>query len=85
MLFRSVLGAGQIIRIFILPAMMYAKLADDKAKAAAGIPVMPTDQYTRVVAYLALSALCLLTGAVINLLKSRKLAAYEASLKQTQA
>lgn len=78
----GVLGIGQIVRIFILPPMMRDKLVEDSVKAAEGILVMPDDQYVRILIYLSASAVCLLASAVVNLIRSRQLAAHEASLKQ---
>ena len=69
-----ILGALQIVRIFILPQDAHATLIGD-------VPVMGDAQFIRVVIYLAASALCLFAGAVINLKKSRALAAHVASLQ----
>lgn len=95
------LGAGQVIRIFIIPAMMkvmhytesvavykYSKRTKqevfDHFDTIDKI-VMPADQYTRVVIYLGVSALCLLAAALINWYKSRELAAAEADSGVKQA
>lgn len=86
------LGIGQIVRIFIFPAMMrvrtytenipvykYSKRTKtetfdhfDKVVKV----VMSPDQYTRLVIYLCLSALCLLAAALINWYKNRELQAH---------
>lgn len=47
--------------------------------------VMQMSQRARVIVYLALSAICLLAGAVINLVKSRTLAAHIANLNLEKA
>ena len=47
--------------------------------------VMETSQYIRTIIYLTLSALCLAASAVINVLKSRALAAHVASLSLQKA
>lgn len=77
-----VLGAIQVARIFILP--MQAHAATIKIKGTA-IGVMGDGQFIRVVAYLAVSAACLFASAVINLRKSRALAAHIASLEGQKA
>ncbi len=69
-----VLGALQILRIFILPRDAHATLVG-------GAPVMGDAQFIRVVVYLAASALCLFAGAAVNLKKSRALSAHIASLQ----
>lgn len=66
-----ILALGQIVRIWIYPAKMH--------------DIMPASQHTRVIVYLALSAACLLAGAVINLIKSRTLAAHIANLNLEKA
>ena len=69
-----VLGAGQIVRIFILPMDAHRTLVSDA-------PVMGDAQFIRIVIYLVLSAVCLFAGAIINLQKSRALSAHLASLQ----
>ncbi|MBQ6231922.1 MAG: hypothetical protein IJJ80_00275 [Clostridia bacterium] len=69
-----VLGAGQILRIFIIPMDAHKTLVNNA-------PVMGDAQFTRIVIYLTLSAVALFAGAVINLQKSRALSAHLASLK----
>ena len=68
------LGAGQILRIFILPMNAHQAVVS-------GQQVMGDGQFTRIVIYLAVSAACLFVGAVINLKKSRALSAHIASLQ----
>lgn len=76
------LGAFQLIRIFILPLQAHA--ASVKVSGAE-IRVMGDGQFIRVVVYLAASAACLFAGALLNLKKSRTLAAHIASLPGRQA
>ncbi len=76
------LSAGQLIRIFILPAQ--AHRATVKVGGTETI-VMQSPQFIRVVLYLAVSALCLAAAAVINLKKSRALDAHVASLSGQKA
>ena len=90
-----ILGAGQIIRIFIYPAKMHVTEYTDPVPVIKGDKIagsenvikllMPTDQYVRAIIYLSLSAACLIAAAAINLAKSRMLAAHEASLNPKQA
>ena len=96
----AVLGAGQMIRIFILPAIMHATVYEEKipiykvskrmGQQIVGYDkierlVMPDDQYTRLIVYLGISALCLLAGALINWHKSRELKAQIAASGSQQA
>ena len=89
------LAAGQIARIFIYPARMRANpeiegpalfLVKTAVTVADGAAVTEEttkellSQYVRVVAYLSLSAACLLASAAINLYRSRVLAAHKAGL-----
>ena len=76
------LGAGQFIRIFILP--LQAHQAVVKISGAETI-VMQNPQFIRVILYLAGSAACLIAAAVINLKKSRALAAHLAARNAGQA
>ena len=69
-----VLGAGQILRIFIIPMDAHKTLVNNA-------PVMGDAQFTRIVIYLTISAVALFAGAVINLQNSRALSAHLASLK----
>ena len=68
------LGAGQIIRIFILPLQAHNTMIGDA-------PVMGTAQFIRVIIYLAASAVCLFASGIINARKSDALAAHVASLQ----
>ena len=76
------LGIGQIVRIFILP--LQAHQAVVKVSGVETI-VMQNPQFIRVIIYLAGSAACLIAAAVINLNKSRALAAHLAGKSATQA
>ena len=69
-----ILGAGQIGRIFIIPADAHRTLVS-------GAPAMGDAQFIRIIVYLVLSAVCLFIGAIINLNKSRALSAHLASLQ----
>lgn len=94
-----ILGIGQMVRIFVLPAMMHGKLVDAKTPLLEDtlhifgyhIPVtvdnvvMPAGQYFRVIIYLVLSAVCLFAGAIINRRKSKALAAHIANLSLQKA
>lgn len=95
----TVLGIGQIVRIFLLPARMHATLVSDKVPLLESeiyilgyhIPVtmdnvvMPSGQYIRVICYLGLSAVCLFASAIINRRRSKALAAHIANLSLRQA
>ena len=83
-----ILGVGQIGRIFILPAKMHMlhyeekipiyKVSKRMGQQIIGYDivdriVMSDEQFTRLVIYLSISALCLIAGALINWYKSREL------------
>ena len=76
------LGAGQVIRIFILP--MQALQATVKIKNEV-LPVMQTPQFIYVVVMLVLSALCCLIAGLAGIKRSRTLEAYNASLSEKAA
>ena len=69
-----ILGAIQILRIFILPANAHRTVVS-------GEPVMGDAQFIFMTVCLVLSAACLLAGAAVNLKKSRALSAHLASLR----
>ncbi|MBQ9324945.1 MAG: hypothetical protein IJ246_04155 [Clostridia bacterium] len=73
------LGAGQIIRVFILPLMAHA--ATVKINGAETV-VMENGQFIRVIVYLLGSAACLIASAVIN---QRKCSALAGHLKALEA
>ncbi len=72
-------SVGQIIRIFILPMQAYkATVTISKVK----YPVMEMPQLTWVIVCLSLSAACCLIAGLVGVYRSRKLAAYNASLSK---
>lgn len=75
-------GAGQIIRMFILPRMAYAATITIKSVK---YPVMDQSQLIWVIICLALSAACCFVAGVVGIIRSRKLAAYNASLEEMTA
>ncbi len=82
------LGIGQIIRIFILPMMAHTAMTkrnDPILKKVVEVPVMENTQFIMVIVFLCLSAACCLLGGVIAVIRSRKLAAYNASLSEKAA
>ncbi len=77
-----VAGAGQIIRMFILPRMAYAATITIKSVK---YPVMDQSQLAWVISCLALSAVCCFVAGIVGIIRSRKLAAYNASLEEMTA
>ena len=76
------LGAGQIIRIFILPLKAYtATVTISKVT----YPVMQMPQFIYVVVMLILSAICCLIAGLAGIKRSRTLEAYKASLSEKAA
>lgn len=73
-----VLGAIQIIRIFILPLRAHATTV---TISGAQLLAMGDGQFARVVVYLVASAACLFAAAAVNLVKSRALKAHISSLE----
>jgi len=77
------LGLGQIARIFIYPVKAHNATVTIQEKA---VIVMENPQFIRCVAYLLLSAACLLVGAYIGASRSKALNSHLASLeKQAKA
>ena len=75
------LGIGQLVRIFILPMMANSQMTKRVIeKKTVEVPVMETPQFVWVVACLGLSAVCCLAAGFVAVTRSRKLAAYNASL-----
>ena len=76
------LGIIQIVRIFILPMRAHAT-----TETVAGVEMlaMSDGQFVRVVIYLIASAVCLFAAAVVNITKSRALAAHVAGLEGHKA
>ena len=76
------LGAGQILRIFILP--LHAHQAVVKIGGTDTV-VMQDPQFIRVVIYLLVSAVCLLVAALINQRKCMKLSNHLKTLENKGA
>lgn len=72
-----VLGVIQIVRIFIYP--MRAHTATVMVQDAP-VAVMGDGQFIRLVLYLVLSAVCLIAGAIVGVIRSRALSAHLATL-----
>jgi len=77
-----VLGIIQIARIFIYPVQAHNAVVTIQEQA---VTVMETAQFTRVVLYLVLSAVCLFAGAVVGIIRSRALAGHLATLESKAA
>ncbi len=77
-----VVGALQIVRIFILPAQARAATVTINQQETI---VMQTAQFIRVVVYLVASAVCCLVAGLVGIRKSRALSAHMASLEQKVA
>ncbi len=73
------LGAGQIIRIFILPMRARAAVV---STGGAEVAVMGNGQFMWLVVCLVVSAVCLAAAAVVNLSKCAALSAHMKSLEQ---
>ncbi|MBD5161603.1 MAG: hypothetical protein HDT14_06245 [Oscillibacter sp.] len=67
----AVMGALQIVRIFIIPTQAHTAAAVINGEA---VTVMQDGQFFRVVVYLVLSAVCLIASAAVNLVRCRELA-----------
>ena len=72
-----VLGVLQIVRIFIYPMRAHAATVSIQEQA---VTVMGNRQFVFCVLWLTASAVCLIVGAVIGMIRSRQLAAHIASL-----
>ena len=82
------LGVGQIVRIFILPLMAanaLTKRSDPVLKKVVEVAVMDKSQFTWIVVFLCLSAACCIIAGAVSVIRSRKLAAYNASLEEKAA
>lgn len=82
------LGIAQIARIFILPSMAHSALtkrSDPVLKKVVDIPVMENSQFIWIIIFLCLSAGCCIAAGIISVIRSRKLAAYNASLRHNAA
>ena len=82
LIFMLVVGALQILRIFILPMQAHAATVKVNKQE---VLVMQTAQFIRVVVYLAASAVCCFVAGVVGIRKSRALAAHMATLEQKAA
>lgn len=72
-----VLGAIQLVRIFIYPMQAHAATVMVQDVPVA---VMSDAQFVRLVLYLVLSAACLIAGAIAGIIRSRALSAHLATL-----
>ena len=82
------LGAAQIVRIFILPLMAanaLTKRSDPVLKKVVEVAVMDKSQFAWIVVFLCLSAACCIIAGAVSVIRSRKLAAYNASLEEKAA
>ena len=82
------LGIGQIVRIFILPMMAASamtKRSDPVLKKVVEVAVMDKSQFAWIVVFLCLSAACCIIAGAVSVIRSRKLAAYNASLEEKAA
>ena len=82
------LGVGQIVRIFILPMMAASamtKRSDPVLKKVVEVAVMDKGQFAWIVVFLCLSAACCIIAGAVSVIRSRKLAAYNASLEEKAA
>ncbi len=77
-----VLGAIQLLRIFIYPVQAHAAtvMVQDLP-----VSVMSDGQFIRLVLYLVLSAACLFAGAIVGISRSRALSAHLATLDSKAA
>lgn len=76
-----ILGAIQIVRIFILPMDAHSTVLD----AETGTLVMGNGQFTYLVVLLILSAVCLVAAAVANFVKCMALQAHMKMLEEQSA
>ena len=74
----ALMGVLQIVRIFIIPAQAHAAETVINGEA---VTVMQDGQFFRVVAYLVISAICLLAAAVVNFIRCRELAEHLKTLE----
>ena len=71
-----ILGAGQILRIFVLPMQAHSAVVKISGTE---VPVMGNLQFIFCILMLLGSAACLIGAAVINIRKSKMLAEYESA------
>ena len=77
-----VVGALQIVRIFILPMRAHTAVVTISQQETV---VMQSAQFVRVVVYLVASAVCCFVAGIVGIQKSRALAAHMATLEQKAA
>ena len=77
-----IMGVIQIARIFIYPVNAHAATITIRGVTE---QVMGNAQFIRTIIYLALSAVCLIVSAIVNLQKSSMLKAHLASLEEQKA
>jgi len=82
--FLIAVGAGQFIRIFLLPLKAYRAMGGADA-VSANTRIMGEDQFKLVSAYLIISGACCIIASVIGLIKCAELKAHEANLVKEQA
>ena len=74
-----VLGIIQFVRIFIIPFKAHNTIV---VVSSVERRVMENGQFVRCIIYLVLSALCLLSAAIIGIIRSRELKEYLKTLKE---
>lgn len=74
----ALIGVLQIVRIFIIPAQAHAA---ETVINGVTTNVMQNGQFYRVVAYLVISAICLLAAAVVNFIRCQELAEHLKTLE----
>ena len=77
-----VIGVIQVVRIFIIPMQAHSATT---IVAGESVTVMQDGQFIRVVAYLLISAVCLIASAVVNFIRCSELEAHLKSLGTEQA
>ncbi len=82
--FLILVGAGQFIRIFLLPLRAFRATVVSEG-ALANTHIMSEDQFKLVSAYLVISGACCIIASVIGLIKCAELKAHEANLVKEQA
>lgn len=74
-----VLGIIQFVKIFIIPFKAHNTIV---VVSSVERRVMESGQFVRCIVYLVLSALCLLSAAIIGIIRSRELKEYLKTLKE---
>ena len=78
----AVIGAAQIVRIFIIPMKAHSTTVDLNGES---VLVMQNGQFTRVLVYLIVSAACLIGSAVVNFIRCNELEAHLKTLENQGA